>query len=123
MRILRPPSRSVVSATARDGRRAPETSRSSPEPFSQAEDPLTSVASTSRLARRTDLWVCARPKALRRALALPRSQPLWVSGMLTEMGPKRSDILGAIALVGVLVLLMLVLVIWAIPPGGPPALQ
>jgi hypothetical protein len=39
------------------------------------------------------------------------------------MGPTRSNILGAAALVGVLVLLMLVLVIWAIPPGGPPALQ
>ena len=39
------------------------------------------------------------------------------------MGPTRSNILGAAAFVGVLVFLMLVLVIWAIPPGGPPALQ
>jgi hypothetical protein len=39
------------------------------------------------------------------------------------MGPTRGNILGAAALVGVLVFLMLVLVIWAIPPGGPPALQ
>jgi hypothetical protein len=39
------------------------------------------------------------------------------------MGPTRSNVLGAAVLVGVLVLLMLVLVIWAIPPGGPPALQ
>jgi len=39
------------------------------------------------------------------------------------MGPTRSNLLGAAALVGVLVLLMLVLVFWAIPPGGPPALQ
>jgi hypothetical protein len=43
--------------------------------------------------------------------------------MLARMGPSRSEIIGAAALVGVLVLLMLVLVIWAIPPGGPPALQ
>ncbi len=39
------------------------------------------------------------------------------------MGPTRSNILGAAALVGVLVFILLVLVIWAIPPGGPPALQ
>jgi hypothetical protein len=39
------------------------------------------------------------------------------------MGPTRSNILGAVALVGVLVFIMLVLVVWAIPPGGPPALQ
>jgi hypothetical protein len=39
------------------------------------------------------------------------------------MGPTRSNILGATLLVGVLVFLMLVLVIWAIPPGGPPVLQ
>ncbi len=31
--------------------------------------------------------------------------------------------IGAAALFGLLVFLMLVLVIWAIPPGGPPALQ
>lgn len=43
--------------------------------------------------------------------------------MLAVMGPSRNEILGAAALVGVLVLLMLVLVWWAIPPGGPPALQ
>ena len=39
------------------------------------------------------------------------------------MGPTRSNFLGAALLVGVLLFLMLVLVIWAIPPGGPPALQ
>lgn len=44
-------------------------------------------------------------------------------GMLALMGPTRTEILGALSLVGVLVLLMLVLVWWAIPPGGPPALQ
>jgi hypothetical protein len=43
--------------------------------------------------------------------------------MLTPMGPTRTEILSALALVGVLVFLMLVLVAWAIPPGGPPALQ
>jgi hypothetical protein len=43
--------------------------------------------------------------------------------MLAGMGPTRTEILGALTLVGVLVLLMLVLVWWAIPPGGPPALQ
>ena len=44
-------------------------------------------------------------------------------GMLDEMGPSRNEILSAAALVGVLVLLMLVLVVWAVPPGGAPALQ
>ena len=44
-------------------------------------------------------------------------------GMLAPMGPTRTEILSALALVGVLVFLMLVLVVWAIPPGGPPALQ
>jgi hypothetical protein len=44
-------------------------------------------------------------------------------GMLAVMGPTRTEILSALTLVGVLVLLMLVLVWWAIPPGGPPALQ
>jgi hypothetical protein len=44
-------------------------------------------------------------------------------GMLAGMGPTRTEILSALALVGVLVFLMLVLVVWAIPPGGPPALQ
>jgi len=39
------------------------------------------------------------------------------------MGPTRTEILGALALVGALVFLMLVLVVWAIPPGGAPALQ
>jgi hypothetical protein len=43
--------------------------------------------------------------------------------MLAAMGPSRNEILSAAALVGVLVLLMLVLVVWAIPPGGAPALQ
>jgi hypothetical protein len=43
--------------------------------------------------------------------------------MLTPMSPTRNEILSALALVGVLVLLMLVLVVWAVPPGGPPALQ
>ncbi len=44
-------------------------------------------------------------------------------GMLAVMGPTRTEILSALALVGVLVFLLLVLVVWAIPPGGPPALQ
>ncbi len=44
-------------------------------------------------------------------------------GYPAAMGPTRSELLGAAALVGTLVFLMLVLVVWAVPPGGPPALQ
>ena len=71
-----------------------------------------------------------RHNAIRGSRNPPAGRRLWPGGralrgfgMLATMGPTRTEILSALALVGVLVFLMLVLVVWAIPPGGPPALQ
>jgi hypothetical protein len=81
-----------------------------------ADDPAVIVTGLTACTHRSP---CGHGSTIGRGM--PRGLP--GLGILTGMGPSRSEILGAAALVGVLVLLMLVLVWWAIPPGGPPALQ